>query len=388
MTGAGMATYQLGFTAFDALAIVGEGGPPGIRQTLTTPPEATRFPHLDISTSGAAFRLLDASAATTILLAGLDDPPEPNERALKAGDRAVVAQAGPWGVAGQAVSLSGRITATTDDTPGVQVMYQVLSIGGVAVGLVGNTPLRPDVTYTVLRAASDGETDGDTDRATDGDTATFLRSLVTTGKVSPHQPQHTGPAPNAAVCFTHGTLVDTPEGPRRIEDLCPGDLVTTLDNGSQPLRWIGTRAVTLAEMHAHPALRPIRFDTGAMGNQRPLLVSPQHRMLLGDWRAQVYFGEDQVLVAAKAMENDTTIRTVIPLAGVVYCHLLFDRHEVILAEGALSESFHPGEAGLASLDQAQRDEIAALFPHLPVDRRRAAFPIVKSSEAQALRLPG
>jgi hypothetical protein len=283
-------------------------------------------------------------------------------------------------VAGQPVHLSHRLAVTTDETLTREGVLFLLCIGGVTVGLLGNAPLRAGVDYTVIRAAEIG--------VADTETPATLRRLGRLVPVSPDlQGQDMQPW-NAVLCFTHGTLIDTPDGPRLIEDLRPGDLVTTLDNGSQPLRWSANRAVSAAEMHARPDLRPVRFEIGAHGNQRPLLVSPQHRMLLGDWRAEVYFGEDQVLVAAKAMENDTTIRTVIPEAGVVYCHLLLDRHEVILAEGALSESFHPGEAGLGSLDRAQRQEIAALFPHLPVERRRAAFPIVKPSEARALRMPG
>jgi Hint domain len=188
-------------------------------------------------------------------------------------------------------------------------------------------------------------------------------------------------------CFTFGTLIDTPDGACLIEELGQGDLVTTLGNGSQPLRWTGSRRVTAAEMQQTPDLQPVEFAAGVVGNARPLLVSPQHRLLLNDWRAQVYFGEDEVLIPAKAMVNGTTIRQVLPAEGVTYVHLLFDRHEILVSDGALSESFHPGEAGLQSLDAAQRRELDLLFPGMELQRRRAAFPIVKLSEARALRLP-
>jgi hypothetical protein len=58
-----------------------------------------------------------------------------------------------------------------------------------------------------------------------------------------------------------------------------------------------------------------------------------------------------------------------------------------VSDGALSESFHPGETGLQALDEAQRREIARLFPGLDLARRRAAFPILKLTEARAIRLP-
>ena len=124
-----------------------------------------------------------------------------------------------------------------------------------------------------------------------------------------------------------------------------------------------------------------------IGNLRAFRVSPQHRLLLNDWRAQVYFGEDEVLIPAKAMVNGSTIRQVLPASGVTYIHLLFDRHEIIVSEGALSESFHPGEFGLQALDEAQRSEVESLFPGPELARRRAAFPIVTLTEARAIRLP-
>lgn len=44
---------------------------------------------------------------------------------------------------------------------------------------------------------------------------------------------------NFAVCFTAGTMIATPDGERAIETLKVGDLVETLDNGPQAIRWIG-----------------------------------------------------------------------------------------------------------------------------------------------------
>lgn len=192
--------------------------------------------------------------------------------------------------------------------------------------------------------------------------------------------------PEALAAYAAGTQVDTPDGPRAVENLRAGDVVTTLANGSRPLRWVGRRRVEPVEMLAHPGLCPVEFAAGAIGNSRPLTVSPQQRILIDDWRAEVYFGEDRVMVAAQAMVDDMAARVVFPTAGVDYVTLLCDRHEVLLAEGALSESFHPGEAGLSMLTPAERAEVVTLFPEAEFLRRRAAFPIVRNAEARALRL--
>jgi hypothetical protein len=194
------------------------------------------------------------------------------------------------------------------------------------------------------------------------------------------------PLPEALAAVVTGTLIDTPDGPRRVETLMAGDAVTTLGNGSRPLRWVGRRRVEPVEMLAHPGLRPVVFGPGSLGNARELLVSPQQRVLIDDWRAAVYFGEDRVLVGAQALVDDQAARMILPPEGVEYVMLLCDRHEVLLAEGALTESYHPGEAGLAALpaDELARLREAVAEPDLV--RRRAAFPIVRNAEARALRL--
>ncbi|MFN4171780.1 MAG: Hint domain-containing protein [Pseudorhodobacter sp.] len=186
-----------------------------------------------------------------------------------------------------------------------------------------------------------------------------------------------GPVP----CFVAGTLIETDRGQRRIEDLRPGDLVMTRDNGLQPLRWIGQTTVPGLGEHAS-----IRFMAGAMGNDRALEISPNHRMLVEGWKAELYFGEEEVLVAAKHLVNGDTILRV-PRAEVTYLHLLFARHEVIFAEGAAAESLHPGDLILKGEGQTAR-EILALFPELG-DRtgrslRRAARPIPLGREARVL----
>lgn len=170
-----------------------------------------------------------------------------------------------------------------------------------------------------------------------------------------------GPIP----CFVRGTMIAVKRGEVTVETLRVGDLVRTRDHGLQPIRWIGRRVVGGTGRHA-----PIRFAPGVMGNRRELLVSPQHRMVVRDWRAQLYFGQDEVLVAARQLAVCDRIH-VQPMDQVDYIHLMFDRHEIIFAEGAETESFHAGEAMLAQ-DRALRAELEELFPELA--RRPADFP--------------
>ena len=184
------------------------------------------------------------------------------------------------------------------------------------------------------------------------------------------------------VCFTSGTRIATVSGDRRIEDLVAGDLVFTVDRGYQPIRWIGS-----SKRPATGDLAPILIRKGALGNNRDLRVSPQHRMLLQGWQADMLFGEEEVLATAKSLVNDHSILR--DEGGEAeYFHMLFDTHEIIYAEGAPSESFHPGEQGWKALDQATRDEILTLFPELSdgcfEDYSASARTSLKHSEGQLL----
>lgn len=160
------------------------------------------------------------------------------------------------------------------------------------------------------------------------------------------------------ICFTLGTAIQTPHGERRIETLKAGDQVLTLDNGPRPIRWIGRRTV-----RATGDLAPIRFAKGAIGNHRDLLVSPQHRILCGGHMTRLHFGEPEVLAPAKSLVDDFSV-TVAYGGMVTYVHMLFDVHEIVIANGAPSESFFPGGHGLATLAEPSRNEIFRLFPDL------------------------
>lgn len=166
---------------------------------------------------------------------------------------------------------------------------------------------------------------------------------------------------NLLICFTTGTRILTPQGERLIEDLRPGDLVLTADHGVQPIRWIGQRTVA-----AKGDLAPIWIREGFLNNNRDLLVSPQHRMLMQGYRTQLLTGQSEVFAAAKHLVNGQDVRR---QAGgeVTYVHLLFDRHELIFAEGAKTESFHPGHVGLDAIMAPAREELFQIFPELRSD---------------------
>ncbi len=183
-------------------------------------------------------------------------------------------------------------------------------------------------------------------------------------------------------CFVSGTRIACPGGPRAVEDLRPGDLVLTRDHGPRPLLWTGA-----VRTSGTGAFAPVRVAPGAFGATSALLVSPQHRLLVADWRVKLLFGEDEVLVAAKDLVDGIEV-TREERAEVAYVHLLLDAHEILQAEGAAAESLHLGPYITGHLSPSARAEIAALFPDLATAVRHGAATArrcLRSWEAQLLR---
>ncbi|MBQ4826425.1 MULTISPECIES: Hint domain-containing protein [unclassified Leisingera] len=184
-------------------------------------------------------------------------------------------------------------------------------------------------------------------------------------------------------CFLRGTLIRVPGGEIPVEDLRPGMEVLTYDNGPQPLQWTGSRRIACT-----PGTAPIRFAKGSCGNSRDLYVSPQHRMLVSGSRAELLFGEGEVLVKAKDLVNDSTIRPALEMQEAQYVHLLFGRHQILWADGALSESYQPGPQTAAGFDAGTLAEIRELFPELCAETGRgygnAARLALRSHEARVL----
>ena len=167
-------------------------------------------------------------------------------------------------------------------------------------------------------------------------------------------------------CFTPGTRIATPSGLRTIERLQQGDLVVTRDHGPQPIRWVGQRTLSGQTLARDPALQPILIRHGALGQGLPecdMVVLCQHRMLVSGPRADLLFGDDEVLVCALHLTCLPGI-TAITLPEVTYLHMMFDRHEIVQADGAWSESFQPGERTLGGLGQDERQELFRIFPEL------------------------
>lgn len=140
-------------------------------------------------------------------------------------------------------------------------------------------------------------------------------------------------AQSFTVCFAPGSRIATPQGDVPVETLQIGDMVCTADGRDVPVRWLGRQTVSTGFGFA-TRLQPVRIAAGALGQGLPhsdLTVTADHALLV-----------EGILCHAGALVNGRTI-TRVPLAELgerftVY-HVETEAHELILANGAATETF-------------------------------------------------
>ncbi|WP_170391024.1 Hint domain-containing protein [Ruegeria arenilitoris] len=192
-------------------------------------------------------------------------------------------------------------------------------------------------------------------------------------------------------CFVKGTLIETESGCRAVEELAVGDKVRSSSGELLRIEWIGEKTLQAEALKRNPQLRPVCIQKGAFGKglpDRDLYVSPQHRIVVEGWRAELLFGEPKVFAAAVHLVNDQTIRQVNTYNPVTYYHIACCRHAILLSNGLPTESLFLGEMAVMSFDREDAEELRVLFPEL----RNAASAFeqtrvrcLKRPEAAALR---
>jgi len=156
----------------------------------------------------------------------------------------------------------------------------------------------------------------------------------------------------ACVSFTRGTHITMATGEQcPVENLSVGDRVLTRDDGVQEIRWIGQNT-----QRAVGEFAPIRIAAGALHNEGDLLVSPDHRLFIYQRSDALGAGRSELLIKARHLVNGDTICSE-PGGFVDYYQLLFDRHQIIFAEGIAAETLLADQRTHAALPRALADKL-------------------------------
>jgi len=167
--------------------------------------------------------------------------------------------------------------------------------------------------------------------------------------------------------YARGTLIATPEGPVAVEDIAPGDMVETADEGAKPLLWKG--AMTIFPDMPDVARRPValtRITAEAFGIGRPtpdLVLGPWARLALRQAAFRTEVGSEQAMVPASALADDSGVLALRPVTPLRLYHLCLHGQQTIRANGLEAESFHPGDGAEMVMDRTGLGLFLELFPH-------------------------
>lgn len=262
------------------------------------------------------------------------------------GGHQVVAPGSQIGLPGDPVSLVARLMLMAPDGQTVDLL--VLRHGKDALYALPLTPIAPRTEYTLL-AAEDPPED------------LHLSDLI-------------------CLSFHRGTRIALSTGAQvAIEHLVPGAQVLTRDHGPQPVRWIGRTT-----LRARGVFAPVVISRGVMGNEADLIVGPHHRLFLYQRNRLPGVAVAELLVQAQHLvDGDMVYRREGGFAE--YFSLVFDRHEIIYAEGIPVESLMVNEATVAALPPDLAEAVRAQLPGLS---QRQHFGVEPDAALLAALRPG
>jgi len=132
-------------------------------------------------------------------------------------------------------------------------------------------------------------------------------------------------------CYCRGTLIRTEHGEVAVETLAIGDRVVTASGAIRPIKWMGKRSYSGRFVLGRKDILPICIKAGALERnipRRDLWISPHHAMYLNG-----------ILIESQDLINGKSIVQAEQVEQVEYFHIELESHDVILAEGAPSETF-------------------------------------------------
>lgn len=269
----------------------------------------------DVVEPGDIYRLTGQAVPLRLMLRPVADGRAP-----------VLAEGTAIGRAGDRITLLSLLTLMAPDGDRVEILILRYEVTGADLA-VPLSPMAPRVDYTLIDAHDDVA-------------GIRVADLV-------------------CVAFAAGTLITLPGGAQRpIETLEPDERVLTRDHGAQPIRWIGK-----ATLRAKGAFAPVVIAAGTLGNHADLIVSPHHRIFIYQRGPRRLGRTAELLVQAKHLVDG--IRVTRREGGFVdYYSLVFDRHEIVYAEGIPAESLLVSEATVTLLPPELAEEVRARFPGL------------------------
>ena len=185
-----------------------------------------------------------------------------------------------------------------------------------------------------------------------------------------------------------GVLIDSENGPVSAREIRPGLGVVTRANGIRPVLWAGLSR----NVQPLSGEMPVRIRRGALtpdgtAPAQSILCAPGQKLLLRHPLNELLFGAAEVLVRAADLLHLDGVEMV-TRSDFTWVHLLFERHEVIRAQGQWVETLRPDMEMIARADPFALEDIHEAVPRLRYNHGMSAYlyhyPVLNRREAELL----
>lgn len=173
---------------------------------------------------------------------------------------------------------------------------------------------------------------------------------------------------SAVAAFARGTLIATQLGEVAIEDLMPGDWITTLDGEPAQIQWIGSSTFTPEQLERHGhSTHMTRILSDAFGVARPMsyiMAGPAARFLHTPDHLRATAGSAKMLSPVRCFVDGNNVIKITPQTPLRLYHICLSRHAIIFAGGLEVESYHPGTGASYSVSHNLRQVYLSMFDHI------------------------
>lgn len=193
----------------------------------------------------------------------------------------------------------------------------------------------------------------------------------------------------AVCCLARGAMLRGSRGPIPVEDVLPGDRVSTVSGGTVQIDWIGSRSYR-ASGERPSFYRVSARAFGGLGPEQDIILGAHAQVLVDSMQCMQLVGARRAFAPISAFEDGMNVTAISPPGEATVYGIACSSQEAVLVAGLPVETYHPSRTTTRSLNRVVLSDMARLFPHVVGGAGFGAprIPYLTLSEAQGLALTG
>lgn len=169
----------------------------------------------------------------------------------------------------------------------------------------------------------------------------------------------------AFAAFAQGTLFQADAGYIAVEDVQPGDWLTTANGQKEQVTWVGSATFSPSDEGEPMALTRLLSDS--FGVNRPesfISLGSAARVLQAPPHMHGSTDANRMMTPARQFVDGVNVIEFMPPTPVRLFHIGLRRHSAIIAGGLAVESYHPGSNPTQDVSTTLTTVFESLFPHI------------------------